>query len=258
MHLTHTHRQVTSAVRAGTRPTRRRGDHQSHRAAVLAHAVRSPLHGLYNCLELLENQLDTASHDIAETLALMRDGLGSIDLVTRRYLRPCLGRGAARLHTPLGELLAIVERRMTGVAEMGGTGLQVEDPAAGLALDIDLDRVVEALCNVVDNAIDASLPGGNVTIRAREGVAASVALEVEDQGPGIPSCNHDRVLDPFFTTKPPSEGSGLGLTIAATVMEDHGGKLEIRNRQGGGTVVKLIFPAPCSCAERDTNPVATS
>ncbi|HEX8428288.1 sensor histidine kinase [Hymenobacter sp.] len=82
--------------------------------------------------------------------------------------------------------------------------------------------------NLLDNAIDALPSGGEITLRTRfEG--EYVRVFVIDNGPGIPPDILPRILDPFFTTKPAGEGTGLGLDIALRIVENHGGKLEVRS-----------------------------
>jgi signal transduction histidine kinase len=85
--------------------------------------------------------------------------------------------------------------------------------------------------NLIDNAIDALPPGGQITLRTRfDGEFARVFII--DNGPGIPPDILPRILEPFFTTKPAGEGSGLGLDIALRTLEAHNGKLEVRSEPG--------------------------
>jgi signal transduction histidine kinase len=85
--------------------------------------------------------------------------------------------------------------------------------------------------NLIDNAIDAMSPGGELRIEtAREG--DSVVVRVIDDGPGIPQEARGRIFDPFFTTKPVGEGSGLGLDIALRIVTRHRGQLTFDSRPG--------------------------
>jgi signal transduction histidine kinase len=69
-----------------------------------------------------------------------------------------------------------------------------------------------------------------------------VVFEVSDDGCGIPAENLQRVLDPFFTTKKRGHGTGLGLPIAADIVRNHGGTLEIESEIGRGTTVRVMIP----------------
>jgi two-component system NtrC family sensor kinase len=95
--------------------------------------------------------------------------------------------------------------------------------------------------NLVSNSIDAIVGAG--TIRIETGlVDGSYEICVRDTGSGIPPELRDRVLDPFFTTKPVGEGTGLGLSITYSIVQKHGGTLGIECPDGGGTAVTLRLP----------------
>jgi two-component system NtrC family sensor kinase len=99
----------------------------------------------------------------------------------------------------------------------------------------------QALLNLVANAIDAIEGAGTVTVAT--GAEGDVyAITVTDTGQGIPTELRERVLEPFFTTKPVGQGTGLGLSITYSIIRKHGGTLELSPRDGGGTVVAIRLP----------------
>jgi len=127
---------------------------------------------------------------------------------------------------------------------------------------IDTNKLEQALVSVVMNSIEAMPQGGRVMIRtlARQfdpvdtgtfGNAGSrlkllpgsmvVVAQIEDSGPGIPEDKLDKVFDPFYTTKPPGNVAGLGLTVTKKIVELHGGSIEITNRPTGGVRVTFVF-----------------
>ncbi len=95
--------------------------------------------------------------------------------------------------------------------------------------------------NLVDNAVDAMAPGGKLTIRTRlDGVG--IAVEVEDDGSGIPADVQPRIFDPFFTTKEVGEGTGLGLDVVRRIVADRSrGSVELRSMPGE-TVFRVWLP----------------
>jgi two-component system NtrC family sensor kinase len=98
-----------------------------------------------------------------------------------------------------------------------------------------------ALLNLVGNAIDAIGTTGTIVISTA--VAGDwFRLSVEDDGCGIPPELQDRVVEPFFTTKPVGKGTGLGLSITYSIAKRHGGRLEIDSASGRGTTMTLTFP----------------
>jgi two-component system, NtrC family, sensor kinase len=99
----------------------------------------------------------------------------------------------------------------------------------------------QALLNLVSNAIDAIEGEGQVTVDAGAD-GEFFAITVSDTGHGIPDDLRERVLEPFFTTKPVGQGTGLGLSITYSIVRKHGGTLELSRREGGGTVATIRLP----------------
>jgi two-component system NtrC family sensor kinase len=84
---------------------------------------------------------------------------------------------------------------------------------------------------------------GHILIRTRRLAGDRVALEVSDDGPGIPPENAARIFDPFFTTKPPGIGTGLGLSIVYGIVQEHGGEVTVDSLQGRGATLTVELPA---------------
>jgi two-component system, NtrC family, sensor kinase len=99
----------------------------------------------------------------------------------------------------------------------------------------------QAIMNLVSNAIDAVGPDGIIAINTGAD-GDNYVIVVSDNGTGIPEAVRARVFDPFFTTKPVGEGTGLGLSISYSIMQAHGGSLDLSPRPGGGTVATIRFP----------------
>jgi two-component system, NtrC family, sensor kinase len=99
----------------------------------------------------------------------------------------------------------------------------------------------QALMNLISNGIDAIQGEGTITVNTGAD-ADGYVIAVSDTGNGIPPHLLERVLDPFFTTKPVGEGTGLGLSITYSIAQKHKGTLTLRPREGGGTVATIRFP----------------
>jgi len=102
-------------------------------------------------------------------------------------------------------------------------------------------KIEEVFLNILINAMEATAPGGEITIVSRPGKNSAV-LEISDTGVGIPAENLRSIFDPFFTTKEVGKGTGLGLSICFGIMEWHGGRIEARSKPGLGTTMTLVFP----------------
>ncbi|WP_052402144.1 histidine kinase famiy protein [Muricoccus aerilatus] len=122
---------------------------------------------------------------------------------------------------------------------------------------IDPVHLEMALLNVVINARDAMPEGGTVTVetsavtREGDGVGGGryVALSVRDEGTGMPAYVVERATEPFFTTKGPGKGTGLGLAMAQGFVQQSLGKLEIESEPGRGTTIRMLFPVSETAAE---------
>lgn len=101
--------------------------------------------------------------------------------------------------------------------------------------------LVQAFANLIENAGHAVGPGGWIQISTRLS-GELVQIEVNDSGPGVPVAMRERIFEPFFSTKPPGMGTGLGLPVSRAILKRHRGVLEIRERAGGPAFV-IEFPA---------------
>jgi signal transduction histidine kinase len=101
---------------------------------------------------------------------------------------------------------------------------------------------VNALVNLIANAIDAMPAGGTITLRSGEGDGGAW-VSVADDGPGMPPEVERRVFEPFFTTKGEA-GTGLGLAMVQATMRRHGGTVKLVTEPGQGTTFTLWFPVP--------------
>ena len=106
--------------------------------------------------------------------------------------------------------------------------------------ETELERVI---VNILQNAIQASLPGEPILIRTQT-TGAHVVCEIRDRGAGMTAENAERAFDPFYSTRMASGGTGLGLSVSHGIVREHGGTIELDSRPGHGTSVALTFPTP--------------
>jgi two-component system NtrC family sensor kinase len=209
--------------------------------AGVAHEVNNPLAGLKNCVARLERE-ELAPAKRREYLALMGEGLDRIEGVVRQLLdfgRPHPPRleplPAQRLAEEAVALMRPLLERRAVRAELLGF-------AAGGSVLADRRLVGQALVNLLLNAGYVTPDGGVLRVRCRRR-DGYVGLAVEDDGPGIPEDVRERILDPFFSTKPEGEGTGLGLSVTRTIVDAHGGELGFEFPERGGTVATVWLPA---------------
>jgi two-component system sensor histidine kinase TctE len=211
-----------------------------------AHQLRTPLTGLQVQLELLTE--DPAAAPVRERLAPLLDATQRLTHTTQQLLALARSNEAANLRwefTPL-ELSEIVE---TTVADRISAAL-----GAGVDMGADTEPgtiqgvrwlLLEALSNLVNNAIAHTPAGGTITVRC--GVATGGEfLEVSDSGVGIPVDEREQVLGRFYRgSNARGAGTGLGLAIVAEVAQLHGASLSIdAGLEGKGTTVRISFRRP--------------
>ena len=134
--------------------------------------------------------------------------------------------------------------------EKSGIQLRLEELTTE-SLRGDLQQLKQVLINLIQNAADSIGRNGTITLRARRGsqrlnghTQAVIVLEVEDTGKGIPADVQKRLFDPFFSTK--DGGTGLGLALAARIVQKHGGALQFRTRLNYGTTFGVLLPVSAS------------
>ncbi len=127
--------------------------------------------------------------------------------------------------------------------------LSIAPAAKPCSIKVDRTQLEQAILNLVLNACDAMPKGGDLAIQAcvrepspRSRTTGQVVLTVKDTGTGMDARTCRRALEPFFTTKPPGQGTGLGLSMVADFVKESGGRIEIDTKPGQGTAVRLLFP----------------
>jgi two-component system cell cycle sensor histidine kinase/response regulator CckA len=150
--------------------------------------------------------------------------------------------------------LAKMVRRVLGE----DVDLQVHLSALPLVIHADPGLIDQVLMNLVINARDAMPAGGMLRIETsmRTSPAGDHAVvRVVDHGVGIPQDALPKIFDPFYTTKEPGKGSGLGLATAFGIMAQHGGRIEVTSRLGSGTTFDVVIPATSHKTETPPRPV---
>lgn len=133
------------------------------------------------------------------------------------------------------------------VAQLGGRigkrNFSINVPEGLPLMVADSSLLVQAIVNLLDNAIKYSPPDSSVDINARV-EADAIIVEVADRGEGIPPRDLDRIFEKFYRVQGPEKasGTGLGLSITRGIVEAHGGQVSAQNRLGGGMVFKIELP----------------
>jgi signal transduction histidine kinase len=206
--------------------------------ASFAHEVRGALTVIAGFTEIVRRPLPEAER--AAALDGISRAVARIDGLVQSALEGSIAPQHVRERVDLAELAECVaqEQRTLSARDVTVTA----DP--GVAVLGDSGALERALGNLVGNALKYSLLNSAVEVSVfREGEWAVVS--VDDRGPGIPEDERERVLKPFERLESHRDvpGSGLGLSIVRDVCIDHGGALEIADREGGGASIRMRLPA---------------
>ena len=216
--------------------------------ANVSHELRTPLASLRAMAEALQ---DGGLEDPGLARRFLTQMVQEVDRLSRLAEElldlSVLESGAVRLRKErlrAPALLEEVAERFAPAADRKQIHLSVE--AEDLEVVADRERVLQALANLVDNALKFTPEGGSVRLRA-ERRAGGVAFVVEDTGPGIPAEHLSRIFERFYRVEPSrarrSGGAGLGLAITKHIALAHGGRVEATNLPEGGARFTLLLPA---------------
>lgn len=209
--------------------------------AGIAHEIRNPLNAMSLHLQLLRELLEdpNASHeDLLRKADTMIDEVGRMESLVRSLLTISRGGPLVRRPERIDEVVDHVAQRAEETARERGVHLHVEHGSERY-LPLDRSSIEAAVTNIVQNALDATQEGGNVWITTRDDPHSTVVV-VEDDGPGVQTDQREKVFEIFWTSK--RGGTGLGLPLARTTVERHGGELEVLDRPGGGSRFVIHLP----------------
>ncbi|HMD35529.1 MAG TPA: ATP-binding protein [Vicinamibacterales bacterium] len=225
---------------------------QSEKMAALGQTISGVAHELNNPLATILSWAERLS-DRSGLDAPLRRGLETILSESERAARIVRNlltfarkrqttRAMVDLNQVIRETLALrsYEQRVTNVAV-------IEALSAGLPqVFADGHQVQQVLLNLIINAEQAMLAAhgrGTIVVRTwQDRDRETVVLEINDDGPGIPSDLQPKIFDPFFTTKEVGKGTGLGLTVAYAIVQEHGGRIRLESRAGSGASFYVELP----------------
>ncbi|HEY6000403.1 MAG TPA: ATP-binding protein [bacterium] len=221
-------------------------------AAGIAHEINNPLTGVLTFAHLVRAKLPEGSTEAEDMDVIIRETKRCAGIIKRlldfaREKKPEAARA---------DLNAVVRETVEFVEHQAG----FQNVAFALALDpqlpqvwMDPNQIKQVVMNLVVNARDAMAERGRLEVRSRElpapVVTASgqpptraVELTFTDTGCGIPRENLPKIFDPFFTSKDPGKGVGLGLSVGYSIIRAHGGSIDVASEVGHGTTFRIVLP----------------
>ena len=182
--------------------------------------------------------------DLGESAQLIHEETGRLGRITHALLA---GGDLVRARIDGSVTLSAALERGCALVLAGtrrNIGVDIDRSVERISVEADPDRLVQVIVNLVQNAADAVRDrlGGRVWISAHAETSGMVAIRVEDDGPGISAAVQSRLFEPFATTKPQGEGTGLGLYTSYMLAQAMRGSLSLENRREGGACATLRLP----------------
>jgi signal transduction histidine kinase len=212
--------------------------------SIVSHDLRNPLGVAMAAADLLIDLPLDAEERRKQAQVIKRSGERMQRLIEDLLDVARIEEGAFVVHLSTEELLPILEEVHSVFAEQArARGLDLDISACGSAprARVDRDRIMQALSNLLDNALRMTPAGGRVVLGLAER-DGSVEMSVEDDGPGIEPELLERLFDRFAQASSARAGSGLGLVIVKGVAEAHGGDVVVRSRPGHGAAFTIRLP----------------
>lgn len=207
--------------------------------AGLAHEIGTPMGVIRGHAEALESAVQ--GEKAQWRVRTIREQIDRISTIIQSLLNIARPKQAVRVPVVIADVadtaLAFLSEKLRMRCVTVERAYETAPPVPG-----DPDKLQQLFLNLFLNAVDAMPDGGvlRVAIRRR---GKDVEVSVGDTGVGIPATDLRSIFKPFFSTKPPGRGSGLGLVVAEGIVADHGGHIEVRSEVGRGTEFTMALPA---------------
>ncbi len=210
-------------------------------ASGLAHEIRNPLNALSLNLQLLEEEIGARRN--GRLFAITREEIDRLERLVTDFLSYARPRPLELERVAAAGVLERAREVLAGELATRGAEVRVEDATGGAPIEIDPGQINQLLLNLLKNALAATEDSGRpplIVLRAAR-AGPRLALEVTDNGRGIPAGDRERIFDLFYSTR--RGGTGLGLAVVASIARAHGAELEVDSAAEVGTTIRVLLPA---------------
>ncbi|MFP4034619.1 MAG: ATP-binding protein [Desulfovermiculus sp.] len=210
-------------------------------AAGVAHELGTPLSIVAGQAQRAR-RIPELPDKVSRNLDQIRDQVKRMESIVRQLLDFSRGNSACRREVDPASIVNKAIQSMIPLADQKRVNLEKSGPQTGCVIMADPLRVEQMLANLLKNAVQAA-PADTGRVRLEwECTSAHCIFRIQDNGPGIPPDMITKICDPFFTTKPVGEGTGLGLAVVHGIVEEHQGSLHIEISPLGGAEFRIVLP----------------
>ncbi|RJQ45296.1 MAG: PAS domain-containing sensor histidine kinase [Nitrospiraceae bacterium] len=220
-------------------------------AAGVAHEINNPINNIINYAQIMIDELEPENEEIDIPMRIVRDG-DRIATIVRSLLSFARIRKEEKSYVYLHDIFADTLSLTSAQIRKDGIHLKVHIPAKAIKVPVHAQQIQQVFLNIISNsryALNQKYPGTHenkiLEISCEKIMTASapyVRIVFHDRGNGIPSNIIDKVINPFFSTKPNRIGTGLGLSISHGIINEHEGKLIINSIEGEYTKIMIDLP----------------
>jgi two-component system sensor histidine kinase GlrK len=219
--------------------------------SLMAHELRTPVASIKEGTDLLLKGIGEEFKEKRNTVLtiIAEESNRLIDLVNSLLDLSKMEAGMMALNLETSDLKPLINRAISGIEPLAMTknvSLKVKMPQDLPYVRMDAERILQALRNLIGNAVKFTPGGGQVTVFVRA-VEKGVSVWVEDTGPGIPREDLDSIFDKFrqatISSYSKIKGTGLGLAIVKHIINAHGGKVWVESQPGRGSIFIFLLPA---------------
>ena len=207
-------------------------------AAGVAHEIRNPLTVIKGFIQLIESKKSKPIPEIY--LETIKQELDRIDDIVGEMVVLAKPAPVKLVEINLRELINDILNLMRPQASLKDVQMELVASEELFAIKGEPNKLKQIFINLIKNSIEAMAHGGLVTIRLANRGSSGVEVKVQDNGPGIPRGNIDKLGTPFFTTK--ETGTGLGLMVTYSIIQNHKGEINVQSEAGQGTAFTIYLP----------------
>jgi two-component system sensor histidine kinase HydH len=208
-------------------------------AAGMAHEIKNPLASIKGAIEILGDE-STSAEEKQEFHQIVIKEIRRINRSVSDFLEFARPSRTELERFDLSEAVGDAVRQMNAQAKKQGIAI-LEEIEGRVYVSGDREKVHQVLLNLLINALEASKPESSVTVALkRDHAARRAVITVEDSGTGLAGDDAERAFEPFFSSKP--SGTGLGLAVAKSIVERHGGDIALEPAAGGGARATVVLP----------------